>query len=71
MKPWEQMTDDEREPYFDAAVDILSDHLTCTRDWKAWDYGAMSADDFHPAGSDQTILYDTAYMLYKFKARRL
>lgn len=66
MKTWEELTEEERKPYFDKAVVILQDHYTCTRVWSAWRYGTMSQDDFHFAAEDTDIISDTAKTLFDF-----
>ena len=66
MKHWEDLTEEDRKPYFDKAVEILHDHYTCTRVWSAWGYGTMSQDDFHLAAEDDDIVSDTAKKLFDF-----
>ena len=66
MKTWEELTEEDRKPYFDKAVEVLQDHLTCTRVWSAWSYGTMSQDDFWLAAEDDNIVSDTAKMLIDF-----
>lgn len=64
MKTWEELSEDDRKPYFDKAVEVLQDHLTCTRVWSAWSYGTISQDDFRFAAEDTDIVSDTAKTLF-------
>ena len=66
MKTWEELTEEDRKPYFDKAIEVLQDHLTCTRVWSAWGYGTMTQDDFGLAAEDANIVSDTAKMLFDF-----
>jgi len=66
MKTWENLTEEERKPYFDKAIEVLQDHLTCTRVWSAWSYGTMTQDDFVLSAEDDNIVSDTAKMLFDF-----
>jgi hypothetical protein len=66
MIEWDNITEGERQKYFDKAVDMLQDHYTCTRVWSSWSYGTMGSDDFHLAAEDDDIVSDTAKMLFDF-----
>jgi hypothetical protein len=68
---WGKLSDEQRQVYFDKAIEILQDHLTCTRDWSAWSYGTMSQDDFLLAAEDDDIITDTAKMIYDFTSNQL
>ena len=66
MKTWAELTEADRKPYFDKAIEVLQDHYTCTRDWAAWSCGTMTQDDFGLAAEDDNIVSDTAKMLFDF-----
>lgn len=63
---WEDLDDTVQLFYREEADKLLQDFLVCTRDWSAWGYDTMSADDFHEAAIDSAILEDTAKELYLF-----
>ena len=70
-KEWEDLTDEEKQPFFDAADSILRPLRYCNRVWYAWDIGTMSEQDFVPANEKQEILEETAWYLYNnFVPRR-
>jgi hypothetical protein len=71
MMNWERLTDEQKQPYFNKAIEILQDHLTCTRVWSAWSYGTMIQDDFVLAAEDDNIVSDTAKMLYDFTQKMI
>lgn len=48
----------------DAAAEALGGLYYCDRDWSAWSYGTMHADDFSEASDDDNIPADVAKAMY-------
>jgi hypothetical protein len=61
---WKDLSDEERQPYIDLAIQILSNLWYCTRVWSAWSYNTMTQDDFIPANEDDDIINNTACIIY-------
>jgi hypothetical protein len=65
MKPWEQMTDEERKSYIDIAIEILGDLLSRTPT-SNHRYGAIPNNNFRKASADNFIVNKTAFAIYEF-----
>ena len=71
--PWEELSDEEKKPYWVKAGDLLNGLLECTRAWTAWSYRTMTEDDFSFswAYENKETVEEIAHALYDFKARQL
>lgn len=66
-KPFENLTDEVKQPYLDQAANLLDGLLWCDRDWSAWGWGTMSSNDFHDAAGDDDLVCTVAASLYEFR----
>lgn len=64
MIKFEELSDEERQKYYDLVTDILGDSYYCARVWEAWYYGTMTQDDFSLMGEDDCYVAEKAEMLY-------
>lgn len=66
-KPFESLTEQAKQPYFDKAAELLEGLLWCDRDWSAWVWGTMNSSDFHEADGDDDAVFKVASALYEFR----
>ena len=52
VSTWENATEEQKQPFYDKAVELASDTMFCTRVWSAWGYGTMTEEDFSDATED-------------------
>lgn len=75
MKKFVELSDSEKQFYYDKAVDFFNgkDLLYCTRVWNAWQYNSMSEDDFLNVEDDDDLIHELAEFIYdivKVKERK-
>jgi len=61
MKPWDKLTDIEKQPYWEKATQVLDDLYYCDR---VRGSSIMSQEDFHPADEDDDTVEDGAVIIY-------
>jgi hypothetical protein len=61
---WSDLTEAQREPFRQAALELLQGKLVCGRVDEAWDLGTMSREDFRRASEVPEIVEESAQMLY-------
>ena len=66
MPEWESLSEDNKQKYYNKAMDILNGLYHCDRIWEAWQYGTMTQDDFILANEDDNIVEEIAKKLHDF-----
>ena len=64
FRDFDELTDEERQPYLDHVANMADGLLYCGRVWSAWEVGTMEADDFQEMGEEW--IYQQAKEMYKF-----
>lgn len=71
MIKWEDLTDEEQEPYLELVSEMTEDLLYCDREWSAWSYGTMSSHNFSNANEDDDWVAEKAEEIYYFSHKLL
>lgn len=66
MIKFDEMTDEQRQPYLDHVANMTDGLLWCSRVWSAWHVGTMGPDDFMEM--DEDWIYEKAKEMYEFFA---
>lgn len=65
VSTWENATEEQKQPFYDKAVELASDTMFCTRVWSAWGYGTMTEDDFVNANEESEFIGDIAKAIWQ------
>lgn len=63
-KEWADLPDEVKQLYWDLVCELLGDALHCSRDWSAWGWNTMSANDFSPTYEDDEYVNNIAMHMY-------